>query len=312
MPPDATEAPAESAEAAQDAQVAQAAQRLDAEAGAAPEAEQQLDALAAESAEAEAATQAAEEVADDDSTSRDDATFPEVALAVAGGTAAPDEEPVGWFREEPIDADLDAALAGPGTTPTVTAAVEPADRPDDLAADELLPADELVPAGEPAGAAEPFVRERDRPAAVPLAAAPPPRRGRRVRGVVIGVVTIAAVAAVGFVAGLMLPTILPGPGLGATPLPSGAPSQAASPTPAPTATAVPTAAPTPSPAAEPPTPAPTPIVYVVKAGDQLTRIAATFGVTVAAIQEANNITNPNLITVGQKLIIPLPEATPAP
>jgi LysM repeat protein len=125
-------------------------------------------------------------------------------------------------------------------------------------------------------------------------------------------VTIAAVAAVGFVAGLMLPTIIPGPGLGATPLPSGAPSEVASPTPAPSPAATPTAAPTPSPTPEPPTPAPTQTVYVVKAGDQLTRIAATYGVTVAAIQEANNIKNPNLITVGQKLIIPLPEATPLP
>jgi LysM repeat protein len=51
---------------------------------------------------------------------------------------------------------------------------------------------------------------------------------------------------------------------------------------------------------------------VVKSGDQLSRIATTFGVTVAAIQAANNIENPNLIRVGQKLIIPLPVVSPAP
>ena len=51
---------------------------------------------------------------------------------------------------------------------------------------------------------------------------------------------------------------------------------------------------------------------MVKRGDLLSRIASTYGVTVAAIQEANNIENPNLIRVGQKLIIPLPVASPTP
>ena len=194
-------------------------------------------------------------------------------------------EPVGWFREAPIDDGVQAAPPEPEAEPPV----------------------------EPAPDGDAVVRERDRPVLVPLEVAPPPRRGSRVRGAVIGIVTIAAVAAVGFVAGLMLPTILPGPGLGTTPSPSVAPSQAASPTPAPTpaATGTPTPAPTAPPTAAP-TPAPSQVVYIVKAGDQLARIAATYGVTVAAIQEANNITDPNLIKVGQKLVIPLPVATPAP
>jgi LysM repeat protein len=120
-----------------------------------------------------------------------------------------------------------------------------------------------------------------------------------------------AVAAVGFVAGLMLPTLLPGPGIDTTPPPTVAPSATPIPTPTPVPTPSPTAAPTPTP--EPtPTPAPTPIVYVVKAGDQLARIAERYGVTVAAIVKANSLKDPNLITVGQKLIIPLPTATPAP
>lgn len=44
--------------------------------------------------------------------------------------------------------------------------------------------------------------------------------------------------------------------------------------------------------------------YIVQPGDNLSKIAAMFGVTVSAIVEANDIANPNLINVGQVLIIP--------
>jgi LysM repeat protein len=44
--------------------------------------------------------------------------------------------------------------------------------------------------------------------------------------------------------------------------------------------------------------------YVVQPGDNLYRIAARFGVSVAALQQANGIANPNLIFVGQVLLIP--------
>ena len=44
--------------------------------------------------------------------------------------------------------------------------------------------------------------------------------------------------------------------------------------------------------------------YTVKAGDTLSAIAIKFTVTVPAIASANNITNPNKITVGQVLTIP--------
>ena len=44
--------------------------------------------------------------------------------------------------------------------------------------------------------------------------------------------------------------------------------------------------------------------YVVQPGDCLSVIAARFGVTVDAIVKRNNISNPNLIQVGQVLIIP--------
>ena len=60
-----------------------------------------------------------------------------------------------------------------------------------------------------------------------------------------------------------------------------------------------------------PSPAATPLVYVVKRGDQLTRIANSFGVTLQAIEAANGITNPNLIVPGQKLVIPTPVASPS-
>lgn len=46
------------------------------------------------------------------------------------------------------------------------------------------------------------------------------------------------------------------------------------------------------------------IVHVIQAGESLSGIAARYGVTPQAIIEANNITNPNLIRVGDRLVIP--------
>ena len=45
------------------------------------------------------------------------------------------------------------------------------------------------------------------------------------------------------------------------------------------------------------------IVYTVAAGDVLSGIAPRFGVTIAQIQQWNNIKNPDLIYAGQKLTI---------
>jgi LysM domain-containing protein len=54
-------------------------------------------------------------------------------------------------------------------------------------------------------------------------------------------------------------------------------------------------------------PAPTPIVYIVKSGDTLSKIAVEHGVTVDDILAANpGITNPNRITLGQQITIPGP------
>jgi len=51
-------------------------------------------------------------------------------------------------------------------------------------------------------------------------------------------------------------------------------------------------------------PAQTSEVYVVRSGDTLFAVALRFGVTAADITAANNLDNPNLIFVGQRLIIP--------
>ena len=45
------------------------------------------------------------------------------------------------------------------------------------------------------------------------------------------------------------------------------------------------------------------IVYTVAPGDVLSGIAPRFGVTVQQIQQWNNIKNPDIISVGQKLTI---------
>jgi LysM repeat protein len=60
---------------------------------------------------------------------------------------------------------------------------------------------------------------------------------------------------------------------------------------------------------EQPEPFPTPdvsdfFVYTVAGGDTLSSIAKRYGITLRELIEANNIDNPNLIHVGQKLVIP--------
>ena len=67
--------------------------------------------------------------------------------------------------------------------------------------------------------------------------------------------------------------------------------------------AAPTASPEPT-----PIPEPTPQVYVIKEGDTLSGIAREFGLTLDQLLAANadTITNPNLIAVGDEIIIPAP------
>lgn len=75
----------------------------------------------------------------------------------------------------------------------------------------------------------------------------------------------------------------------------------------PTPTTAPSGEPT-APASPTPTPAPTPTVYVVASGDTLSKIAASFGITVEELLAANpQITDPNKIQIGDQIVIPQPE-----
>jgi LysM repeat protein len=60
-----------------------------------------------------------------------------------------------------------------------------------------------------------------------------------------------------------------------------------------------------------PTPTPTPAVYVVQPGDSLSGIAFRFDVSVELLAQANGIDDPNVIKVGQQLVIPGPTAVPS-
>ncbi len=71
--------------------------------------------------------------------------------------------------------------------------------------------------------------------------------------------------------------------------------------PTPTATATPTVPPT-----------PTPIVYVVQPGDTLGAIASKYGITVQALMNANSISDPRVVRVGTRLVIPSPGPQPSP
>lgn len=53
------------------------------------------------------------------------------------------------------------------------------------------------------------------------------------------------------------------------------------------------------------------IVYIVKSGDTLSGIAAKYGTTYQKLAAYNNISNPNLIAVGQKILIPGKASEPA-
>lgn len=60
-----------------------------------------------------------------------------------------------------------------------------------------------------------------------------------------------------------------------------------------------------TPAATPtPTEVPTPIVYTIESGDSLLSVAQLYGVSAAALQEANGILDPRALQIGQELVIP--------
>jgi LysM repeat protein len=77
-------------------------------------------------------------------------------------------------------------------------------------------------------------------------------------------------------------------------------------TPRPTATRRATFTPVPATPSDTPTPTitPTPLIYVIEKGDTLIPIARKFGVTVEDIKEANGISDPRRLRIGQEIIIP--------
>jgi LysM repeat protein len=61
------------------------------------------------------------------------------------------------------------------------------------------------------------------------------------------------------------------------------------------------------------TSSPTPVIYIVRAGDTLSSIAARFNVPLGDLMRANGLTNADFLQIGQELIIPvggLPPVTP--
>lgn len=95
----------------------------------------------------------------------------------------------------------------------------------------------------------------------------------------------------------------------ATPAVSGLPAFAAGTLPAPPPTRAPgepIQSPTPNPPRALPTIRTEPEEYIVQPGDTLGKIAAMFNVPLDTLVEANEIANPNVIDVGQRLLIPVP------
>jgi LysM repeat protein len=108
------------------------------------------------------------------------------------------------------------------------------------------------------------------------------------------------------------PTATPTPSRTSTP--TNTPRVTNTPRPQPTLSPTPVESPLPTASTAPtaPTapPAPTARTYTVKAGETLSEIAASFGISTSALAQVNGITNPALIRVGQVLVIPSPSATP--
>lgn len=136
------------------------------------------------------------------------------------------------------------------------------------------------------------------------------------RGVVF--LTVAALIAVAFATrGLWNPDITSASTMAGPPS-NQQPSTAPSPTPQlvlvpPTPTATPLPEPTSSPSPQPesgptptPVPTPAPLEYIVQDGDTLTAIAQEFGVAASVLAAYNEISDPDVINVGQRLRIPPP------
>ena len=141
-------------------------------------------------------------------------------------------------------------------------------------------------------------------------------RARRSRSMLV-VGGVAGIAVIGIAGAAVAGSLIgsdsdpsPSPTASASPTPTTEPTPTVTPSPSPTPTPTPVPTPTATPVPTPSpvvTPAPTPppqTTYTVVAGDTLALIADRFGTTVAALQAANGIGDPNTINVGQVLIIP--------
>ena len=97
------------------------------------------------------------------------------------------------------------------------------------------------------------------------------------------------------------PTDTPTEGSAATPTETSAPTEAPMPTvpPGPTNTPAPTATQGPE-----PTPTPTPLVHVIQPGETLSGIAIEYGVSLEALQAANDIEDARQVRSGTELVIP--------
>ena len=144
-------------------------------------------------------------------------------------------------------------------------------------------------------------------------------RGRGLLTIVLALLFIVVAGAGGYGAAALISRTASAPTPSTTVPPSASPSSSASASASaaasnsarPSGSPVGSTSPNPSGSARPSSssgpsgsPVPTPHVYTVVKGDTLQRIANRFGVTLVALEAANNITDPNKISVGQKLTIP--------
>src|SRR5215831_2809610 len=141
---------------------------------------------------------------------------------------------------------------------------------------------------------------------------------RRARVIPAILMAIAGLILIG-IAVLVVAAFTNGPGLGVLRTPTPTVTVTVTITPTPT---VPTATPTEAETSTStptlgPSPTPTQNIYTVEQGDTLFSIAAKFKSNVCTLMAVNNITDPSVLAVGQKLLIPgpdtkLPTATPLP
>ena len=138
-----------------------------------------------------------------------------------------------------------------------------------------------------------------------------PRRRSPVVPAIFGVLIVLVIA---FALFMLWTFFTSGPGVAL--FATATPTASLTPTVTATATATSTAQATDTPAAtEGPSPTPTPIMYIVAEGDNLYNISLQFGIPIASIMAANNLTS-EVLSVGTQLLIPadadFPTPTPSP